>query len=158
MNKKCIKCKQIKGLEEFYKKVDSKDGFHHKCKACLRGYQAKYERKHVKRRARYYRRHKVEAANRYVKWCQANRGKRTASVRKYQVSKINRTPRWVTKKELLEIEDFYVRAAKLSRLTGTDIQVDHIVPLQGEKVSGLHVPWNLQIISKSDNCSKSNKY
>tara|TARA_R110000868_G_scaffold5466_13_gene32930 strand:- start:689 stop:883 length:195 start_codon:yes stop_codon:yes gene_type:complete len=53
--------------------------------------------------------------------------------------------------QLIKIEELYKKANKLN------LEVDHIVPLQGDNVCGLHVPCNLQLLSKKDNASKGNK-
>jgi hypothetical protein len=86
-----------------------------------------------------------------------NRHKTNAIKAKYRASKYNATPKWLTKQHLEEIKVFYKEAKKLSEDTGELYQVDHIVPLQGVEVCGLHVPWNLQILTKTENISKFNK-
>lgn len=68
------------------------------------------------------------------------------------------TPRWLTTEDKLEIRLKYRLAIELTRKTGVRYAVDHIVPLLGESVSGLHVPWNLEVITQEENLKKSNKH
>lgn len=71
---------------------------------------------------------------------------------------LQRTPKWLSEQHKDEIKQFYIDAADCQWLSSEPLHVDHIVPLKGKNVSGLHVPWNLRVILRSDNCKKSNKY
>lgn len=77
---------------------------------------------------------------------------------KYRSSKLDRTPKWLTQQDFANIKSIYKMCNKISEKTGVKHHVDHIIPLQGEFVSGLHVPSNLQIIPFNINLSKSNTY
>ena len=67
------------------------------------------------------------------------------------------TPKWLTKNQKDTIKEIYKLCKQLTMLTGTKHEVDHIVPICGNSVSGLHVPWNLQVITRKQNGSKGNK-
>ena len=74
----------------------------------------------------------------------------------YRAAKIGAMPCWLTDEQRRQIAAIYRKARRLSRETGVEHHVDHIHPLRGETVCGLHVPWNLQILTESENCAKSN--
>lgn len=65
------------------------------------------------------------------------------------------TPKWVDRSAIRAI---YEECLKRTKETGIQHEVDHIVPLAGVNVRGLHVPWNLQVIRASVNRTKSNKF
>ena len=67
------------------------------------------------------------------------------------------TPKWLTDTQKMEIRLKYRLAIELSRATGERHAVDHIIPLHGESVCGLHVPWNLQVLTQKDNLTKYNR-
>ena len=68
------------------------------------------------------------------------------------------TPPWVTKEQKLEMRSLYLQAQKLTKITGEKYEVDHQIPLIHPDVCGLHVPWNLKVITKTENLKKSNKH
>lgn len=87
-----------------------------------------------------------------------NTEKYKASGAKRRAAKLNATPKWLTKQDYVEIEDIYWQSKEYNRLLYDIFHVDHIIPLQGKNVCGLHVPWNLQILTEKENLSKNNKY
>ncbi len=89
---------------------------------------------------------------------QNNKAKVVSWTRKHQLAKLKRTPKWLTLLHFQQIQIFYEAAAELTKEFEIPMEVDHIVPLQGKNVSGLHVPWNLQVITQLDNRKKINKW
>ena len=67
------------------------------------------------------------------------------------------TPPWITEEQKLEMRKLYLSAQRLTKLTGERYVVDHIVPLLNPDVCGLHVPWNLRVMTQEENLKKSNK-
>ena len=119
-------------------------------------YEANREELLEKQRAKYQedRESRLEKAK---KWRQNNRHKKAAQQAKRSAKKRGATPDWLTKEMLGEIEYMYFLARDVSLITGEPHQVDHIVPLQGENICGLHVPWNLQVLTAEENRRKSNR-
>jgi len=124
-----------------------------------REYYLNLRREYVKANREYC----LEASRQWVKenpekrkqWENENRDKLRARCAKRHAAKMHRCPIWADKKEL---QRFYEEAEKLSKDIGIDYVVDHYYPLQGDSVSGLHVPENLQIITSSENGRKGNKH
>lgn len=69
----------------------------------------------------------------------------------------NATPPWISKEQKSAMRELYVHAARMTETTGERYVVDHIVPLISPVVCGLHVPWNLRVITQEENLKKSNK-
>jgi hypothetical protein len=66
------------------------------------------------------------------------------------------TPPWLTRTQKSDIRQLYQAAITLTKTTGEQYVVDHIVPLRSEVVCGLHVVWNLRVITQEENLKKSN--
>ena len=69
-----------------------------------------------------------------------------------RAAKIHRTPPWLTDEDKRQMTELYRKARELG------MHVDHIIPLQGKKVSGLHVPSNLQLLTPTENQRKRDKF
>lgn len=107
--------------------------------------------------AEYRDRNKARLKERARKWSQTNKSAVNHKTRMYQTRKKNAQPPWLTAIDIAFIAEKYDVAAALTTQTGISHHVDHIYPLQGKASSGLHAPWNLQVIPYYENLKKSNK-
>lgn len=91
-------------------------------------------------------------------WKEANKTQVLADNKVRRRKHRDATPPWLTRKQKSEIRQLYQIAITMTQTTGEQYVVDHIVPLRGESVCGLHVPWNLRVITQEENLKKSNKH
>jgi hypothetical protein len=112
----------------------------------------------LEEKKKYYRDNRESILSYKKSYNRVNRDKRNAIEAKRHAEKLKRTPDWLTKEHLEGIKGFYWLAKDLHSITGETYHVDHIIPLQGENISGLHVPWNLQILPADVNIAKGNRY
>ena len=174
--KTCTHCNEIKPLDAFYKDASKKHGVCSWCKPCeLERSKAKFLRRkdaHLAKSKQWRDANKdkqvaatmawresnpEKTAAMYRDWAERNRDKVNAKWMARDAAKKSRTPKWLTVDEHWMIEQAYDIAAKRTQVLGIPFHVDHIIPLQGKMVSGLHVPWNLQVITAKENQMKSNK-
>jgi hypothetical protein len=164
--KTCSKCKQEKSLFDFNKHSSNKDGLQYQCKSCRKVAcstsfkKISNEQKEKRNQASsLWRDSNPEKRKEYAKqYASKNRAKLTSIERKRQASKLKRTPAWLTAFDKLHMECLYQVAAMRTRESGQEWHVDHILPLQGKTVSGLHVPSNLRVIPAVENLRKYNIY
>lgn len=183
--KTCTKCDETKPLSEYYKSTGRPMGVHSSCKVCQtevnkasrlkylearreycrnysKGYYERNREDVLKRRpvynAKYYEKNKEYYAEYSREWRKNNGGRVKAYKAKRRASKMNATPTWLSTEQEDQINKIYSFRHAISGVVDREYHVDHIVPLQGENVCGLHVPWNLQVIPAEDNISKSNNY
>ena len=174
MNKICACCKLELPVKSFAKSSTRKGGLHCYCKPCenekSRQQYAKHKARKDAQNKRWYEENKqsrllsqmvwskenkekvLEAGRRYRK---RNLAKDCAKVAKRNATKIQATPVWANK---TRIECYYSLAAMFNKNTDEKWHVDHIVPLRGKNVCGLHVDYNLRVIPAIENMKKGNRY
>jgi hypothetical protein len=92
------------------------------------------------------------------KWLANNPGKDTAAKALNAQKRKQRIPTWLSDEDKWVVEQAYELAALRTKMFGFKWHVDHIIPLNGKNVSGLHVPTNLQVVPWVENLKKHNKF
>ena len=185
--KVCPHCKSHKSESEFGRCASRKDGLAAYCRECTsemgrdyylrnkdkvlqrtnaRGTRWYWQNKEAARTINkaYRESHQRELADKKKRrrnreldrlWDQRNRARKSEYWRAYDARKNSACPAWASREKM---RVFYEEARRRTQETGVQYEVDHIVPLKGETVCGLHCEFNLRVITKSQNASKCNRW
>lgn len=140
----CLKCGEVKEVSLFYKR-NSKP--HSYCKQCC-------DKKSIEWRSKNREKERTRSSNNRFK----NPDIACSYVAKRRSLKLQATPKWLTEDDFKQIRSIYKQAHTLTKQTGVKHHVDHIIPLRGKNVSGLHIPSNLQILTAEENLKKGNVF
>lgn len=157
----CNKCQTNKSILSFAVNKRRKDLLCLYCKDCNNEYKRKWQIANKDKVAEYdkvwQQSNKDKKAKNYKNWQLNNRHKVNSYNSKRRALEVSATPAWLTTEHKSQIESFYWLAKMQNELTDDVYHVDHMIPLKGKTVCGLHVPWNLQVLVAKENLSKSNK-
>jgi len=165
--KTCTRCQAVKSYELFYKQaVNSKDGYQAHCKACDNARKKNWALKNPELAVAYrktsdinrYKNYKSKVQEKNKNWKINNPSKVAALDAKRRAAINLRKPIWFTNEDHWMVEEAYELARLRTQIFKFSWHVDHIYPLQGGLVSGLHVPTNLQVIPGVDNVRKANRF
>jgi hypothetical protein len=130
--KECGICNNLLDYSEFCVDNSNTRGIKHSCKKCISVYQKN---------------HHITYSESYSKTQEKYKDKIYARNAQYRAERKLRLPSWSEEKE---IEEFYANCPP-------GMHVDHMLPLKGELVSGLHVLANLQYLTEKENLEKGNR-
>lgn len=174
MNTKVCKiCCVEKTLDSFHKARECKFGVMNQCKTCIslrnKERYPEIREEMLRQKAEQYKENPskfLERSKRFdpekrkagrAAWVERNRPYVVAKNAARRAMRLKATPPWLTEEDKQAIRDIYKLAATKTKEEGIVYHVDHIIPLKGEVVRGLHVPWNLQVIPAKENLSKGNR-
>ena len=145
-------CKRCGGEGPFSRDKSRSDGLQAYCKACVKDYNAAYVAVNTdKNRARAAKWQKENTDRRKPvkkRWAASNPARGASYTAKRRAILLKAMPSWVDPDDI----KFVYEIARMFSMT-----VDHVMPLQAKNSCGLHVPWNLQLMTKEENCAKHNR-
>jgi 5-methylcytosine-specific restriction endonuclease McrA len=148
-SKVCTQCKEELPFSSFHRRAAMTDGYRSSCKACNKKYQTKEGWTKANRKQGHQPMHIAKPKLIPKSVGVARRRAKLKNAYKKE---------WLSEFDYFAIQEMYCLSRSKSELTGIEHHVDHIIPLQGTSVSGLHVPWNLQVITAAENYRKNNSY
>ena len=174
MEKQCTKCGLTKEIAGFKKDRTKKDGCYSSCKDCnKKAWKANYPNIAERHRAKnkryaeanpekvkvysrqYYLNNTEKVKANVAEWRKENKGwansLRTIGKKRYRQA----MPLWADRER---INQMYIEASDKTEESGIRYEVDHIIPIKGKYVCGLHVPENLQVITRLENLQKFNRF
>ena len=157
--KRCIVCHEVKDIFLFSVRHDH-GSVRGECKTCKKITHAAYYKDNQERcnqhKRNWVKNNPEKQAASSSKWAKNNRAKLNKKDADRRALELNAVPSWLTAIQKAQIQEIYDIAVAKTVQTGILYEVDHIHPLRGNGFSGLHVPWNLQVISQYENRSKGN--
>jgi hypothetical protein len=147
MDKKCSHCKKTFDVSMFPVVKKNKGGLDCRCRDCAAAYKQKWAENN---------RDRTKAAK--DRWKEAHRDKHLEQSKLNKIARAKRVPIWMDSEERWLINEAYKLARERTNLFGFAWHVDHIIPLRGKDVCGLHTIANLQVIPAKENLRKLNKF
>ena len=152
--KRCNKCNTTKPKTEFHKDSSRKCGVYSSCKICKAKY-TKANKTMLNASSKRWRENNLEYCRQAGRdYCKKRPDLKNANTAKRRASKKNATLKGFDN----ELKEVYKQCKTLQLTSDVKLVVDHIIPLTNLNVCGLHVPWNLQIITEQENLQKHNKF
>jgi len=159
--KVCNYCNVNKHQSEFRRNKTSSDGLRHECKSCKYEQDRKYRQENwdkiYPKKRQYAIKNRDELNRKGRERYHSNLDKYRAISNFYEQARRQSQPKWALDyKE--EWDNLYNKRIELEKETNNKYHIDHIIPVIHDKVCGLSVPWNYQVITEEENIRKSNKF
>jgi hypothetical protein len=183
--RECVECKEFLCISNYSRHVGTNLGYNTRCKPCMktpdkvekrntgkRDRRRKDPETNLQKKREYNNKTKQKRSQVHKIWAAKNKSKLALQSNNWKKRNYDHIYDYNRKREMLkkgceiqlpiscqnEIKKIYKDCKNLNTNSSVKYSVDHIIPIKNNNVCGLHVPWNLTIITKSENSSKKNKF